>query len=155
MVYEAFKSLETLRNHFYCNAVNEESAAVLKQFNMLCQKMKNEEGLIVIDNCNQELQYRVIQDYKKFNYDHIRLILTSNAVNEKNSEAKIKEIRLERDILRKEVNQYVDANIPEINSTIRENIKNIADGFPKMALSLVDEFQLENKNRYSYCRYTD
>lgn len=145
MVYEAFKSLETLRNHFYCNAVNEESAAVLKQFNMLCQKMKNEEGLIVIDNCNQELQYRVIQDYKKFNYDHIRLILTSNAVNEKNSEAKIKEIRLERDILRKEVNQYVDANIPEINSTIRENIKNIADGFPKMALSLVDEFQLENK----------
>lgn len=52
---------------------------------------------------------------------------------------------MERDILRKEVNQYVDANIPEINSTIRENIKNIADGFPKMALSLVDEFQLENK----------
>lgn len=145
MVYEAFKNLDISKNCYYCNAVNGDVAVILKQFNVRCQKITDGEGLIIIDNCNGELQYRVLQDYDNFNYGHIRLILTSNAVNERNSEAKIKEIRLERDILRKEVNEYVDDNIPERNSIIRENIKNIADGFPTMALSLVDEFQSENK----------
>lgn len=145
MVYEAFKNLDFSKNCYYCNAVNGDVAVILKQFNVRCQKITDGEGLIIIDNCNSELQYRVLQDYDNFNYGHIRLILTSNAVNERNSEAKIKEIRLERDILRKEVNEYVDDNIPEGNSIIRENIKNIADGFPTMALSLVDEFQSENK----------
>ena len=145
MVYEAFKNLDISKNCYYCNAVNGDVAVILKQFNVRCQKITDGEGLIIIDNCNSELQYRVLQDYDKFNYGHIRLILTSNAVNVRNSEAKIKEIRLERDILRKEVNEYVDDNIPERNSIIRENIKNIADGFPTMALSLVDEFQSENK----------
>lgn len=145
MLFEAFKDLEPLKNCYYCNAVNEKGVEILKQFNVLCQKITDGAGLVIIDNCNQDLQYRVLQDYEKFNYEHIRLILTSNAVNERTSDARIKEIRLERDILRQEVNQYVDANIPEANSTIRENIKNIADGFPTMALSLVDEFQAENK----------
>lgn len=145
MVYEAFKNLDISKNCYYCNAVNGDVAVILKQFNVRCQKITDGEGLIIIDNCNSELQYRVLQDYDNFNYGHIRLILTSNAVNERNSEAKIKEIRLERDILRKEVNEYIDDNIPERNSIIRENIKNIADGFPTMALSLVDEFQSENK----------
>lgn len=145
MVYEAFKNLDISKNCYYCNAVNGDVAVILKQFNVRCQKITDGEGLIIIDNCNGELQYRVLQDYDNFNYGHIRLILTSNAVNERNSEAKIKEIRLERDILRKEVNEYTDDHIPEVNSIIRENIKDIADGFPTMALSLVDEFQSENK----------
>ena len=108
MVYEAFKKLDFSKNCYYCNAVNGDVAVILKQFNVRCQKITDGEGLIIIDNCNSELQYRVLQDYDNFNYGHIRLILTSNAVNERNSEAKIKEIRLERDILRKEVNEYVD-----------------------------------------------
>lgn len=145
MVYEAFKNLDIYKNYYYCNAVNGDVAVILKQFNLRCQKITDGEGLIIIDNCNSELQYRVLQDYENFNYGHIRLILTSNAVNERKCEARIREIRLERDVLRQEVNQYVDVNIPEANSTIRENIKNIADGFPTMALSLVDEFQAENK----------
>lgn len=145
MLFEAFKDLGSFKNRYYCNAVNENGVEILKQFNVVCQKITDGVGLVILDNCNQELQYRVLQDYEKFNYEHIRLILTSNAVNERNSEARIKEIRLERDILRKEVNQYVNANISEANSTIRENIKNIADGFPTMALSLVDEFLSENK----------
>lgn len=145
MLFEAFKNLDSFKNCYYCNAVNETGVEILKQFNVLCQKITDGAGLVIIDNCNQDLQYRVLQDYENFNYGHIRLIFTSNAVNERNSEARIKEFRLERDILRQEVNQYVDANIPEANSSIRENIKNIADGFPTMALSLVDEFQSENK----------
>lgn len=145
MVYEAFKNLDSFKNCYYCNAVNGDVAAILKQFNVRCQKIIDGKGLIIIDNCDSELQYRMLQDYTNFNYSHIRLIFTSNEVNKKNGEAIIKEIRLERDILRQEVNQYVDENIPEGNSIIRENIKNIADGFPTMALSLVDEYLSENK----------
>lgn len=145
MLFETFKDLDSFKNCYYCNAVNENGIDILRQFNVLCQKITDGIGLVIIDNCNQELQYRLLQDYEKFNYEDIRLILTSNAVNERKYEARIKEIRLERDVLRQEVNQYVDVNIPEANSTIRENIKNIADGFPTMALSLVDEFQSEHK----------
>ena len=145
MVYEAFKSSEAFKNYYYCNAADVDNASVLRQFNVLVGKIGVEDGLIVIDNCNHDLQYRILQDFKNWNCLKLKLVFTSNEVNEKNSNAKVLEIRLGRDVLRKEVEKYVDEHIPEGNSIIRENIKNIADGFPSMALSLVDSFQSENK----------
>lgn len=145
MVYEAFKSSESFKNYYYCNAADVDNASVLRQFNVLVGKIGAEDGLIVIDNCNHDLQYRILQDFENWNCLKLKLVFTSNEVNEKNSNAKVLEIRLGRDVLRKEVEKYVDEHIPEGNSIVRENIKNIADGFPSMALSLVDSFQSENK----------
>ena len=145
MVYEAFKSLGSFKNCYYSNAADVDNASILRQFNVLVGKIGREDGLIVIDNCNHDLQYRILQDFESWNCLKLKLVLTSNEVNEKNSNANVLEIRLDRDVLRKKVEKYVDEHVPEGNSVVRENIKNIADGFPGMALSLVDSFQSENK----------
>lgn len=145
MVYEAFKSSKSFKNCYYYNAAKAENGSVLRQINILVNRKGNESGTIVVDNCNRDLQYWILQDYENYKYQNLKIILTSNEVNEKNSNANVLEIRLGRDVLRKEVEKYVDEHIPEGNSIVRENIKNIADGFPSMALSLVDSFQSENK----------
>lgn len=145
MIYEAFKNSKSLEHCYYCNAINGFNLNLLKQFNTLADKLYETKSLIIIDNCNKELQYRLLQDIKNYSYSNLRLIITSNEVNEYDREANIHEIRLNREILRDEVNNYIDEHIPEGSLTNRDKIKLIADGFPCMSISLVEEFQKENK----------
>lgn len=143
VLQEAFDDGEERQNCYYCEYSDDEEGLLYDVVDLF-DEHRGQEGLIVLDNCPNriieqvaakrdlyESKFRVIgvnNDY----YDRKRL--TANDVLQ---------ILVNQDEMRDMVNEYIRQNTPDINgdTTVRDQIKRVSDGFPGMAIELVEAYK--------------
>lgn len=145
IIREAFDDKVVHANYYYCEFSDKE-AGLLYDIDEILLKHKGEEGLIVLDNCPNALIRDIIM--KRDSYSSLfRIIGVNNEYYDRNNIGGgiVKQIVLTQDLMRDTVNKYVDDKIPIINgdTSTRDQIKRIADGFPGMAILLVKAYYEE------------
>ena len=143
IIREAFDDGTSHPNYYYCEFSDAESV-IMYDIDLLFVDHKDQEGLIVLDNCPNDIILKVIE--KRNNYgSKFRIIGVNNAFYDRQGvrNAVSKQIKLSQDDVRDKVEEYIEQNIPAINgdTSVRDQIKRIADGFPGMANLLVKEYR--------------
>lgn len=138
MIYETYNDGQTHPNCYYTELSDESRNKVIDSFLSLVSDIGNNEAVIIIDNCSLNL-YENIRGKIPTN---IKVIFATNEYYEVTSTTNVTIIKLDSLILKKEVANYIDQNIVgQEKSTLREEVKKIADGFPAMAYELVDTYR--------------
>ncbi len=138
MIYETYNDGQKHPNCYYTELSDESRNKVIDSFLSLVSDIGNNEAVIIIDNCSLNL-YENIRGKIPTN---IKVIFATNEYYEVTSTTNVTIIKLDSLILKKEVANYIDQNIiGQEKSTLREEVKKIADGFPAMAYELVDTYR--------------
>mgnify|MGYP004556841165 FL=1 len=138
MIYETYNDGQIHPNHYYTELSDESRNKVIDGFLSLVSDIGNNEAVIIIDNCSLNLY----EDIRRKIPTNIKVIFATNEYYEVTSTTNVTIIKLDSLILKKEVATYIDQNIVgQEKSTLREEVKKIADGFPSMAYELVDTYR--------------
>lgn len=141
LLFEAFKKGYILDNCFYAHYYGNKSE-FLKESEQLLTANRNELGLLVVDDCDLDVFEELIKQRRHYN-DQFRVIATNHDF----FEAKYRNIEgtclLEADDIREDINQFIDEQLTvnDQNMAVRNEIKNMADGFPQMAIDLVKAYK--------------
>ena len=143
IIREAFDDGVPHPNYYYCEFSDAEPV-ILYDIDLLLVEHHGEDGLLVLDNCPNTLLLKVIE--KRNNYgSKFRIIGVNNAFYDRQGvrNAVSLQIELKPDQIRDKVDEFIEQNIPSENgdTSIRDQIKRIADGYPGMANLLVKEFR--------------
>lgn len=140
---ETFDDKKSHENYFYCE-FSDNQQGLIYDVTTIMQEHKGQNGLIVLDNCPNGLFEEVVIKRKSYG-SLFRIIGVNNEFyNRVNLNGlNVMQIFLNQDQMRDIVNEYVDIRIPVNNgdTSAREIIKKIADGFPGMAIELVKHYQ--------------
>ena len=143
IVRESFDDGHKHANYFYCEFSDAESV-ILYDIDSLLVDHRGEDGLIVLDNCPNELLLKVIEKRNSYN-SKFRIIGINNSFYDRQGvrNAVSLQITLTQDNVRDIVEDYIGLNIPVVNgdTSVRDQIMRIADGFPGMANLLVKEYR--------------
>lgn len=144
ILYEAFETRRMPKNSFYCD-FSDKYEGVVYEAEQIFQKYRGEDGLLIIDNCPNQLFLDVRDRRESYNSD-FRLIGINNEYFDRISidPSNCKQIFLSHNEFKECADKIVDGAIPDVNgdTSIREKIKKIADGFPGMACDLVEGFKV-------------
>lgn len=141
LLYEAFKAGYPLANCFFARYYGD-SAALLSEAEKLLIAKHDDMGLLIIDDCDLDVYENLLTLCLHTNRQ-FRLIATNHDF----FEAKRRNIEgtclLEADDIRDDINNFIDEQltITDQNKTVRDEIKNIADGYPQMAIDLVKAYK--------------
>ena len=139
LVYEAFNDEKPREDVFYCDY----EAALNTELLEFLEEHRGSKGILVVDNCPYEELGRIISKSIGAGSSFKIIGLTNRYYNQKTLD-NCKQIAITPDQLKDAVNQYVDSKIPEQNNlTEIRDIKKMSEGFPAMAIRLVNAF-LEN-----------
>lgn len=143
IIREAFDDGTPHPNYYYCEFSDAEPV-ILYDIDLIMVEHSGEEGLLVLDNCPNALLLKVIE--KRNNYkSKFRIIGVNNSFYDRQGvrNAVSLQIELKPDHIRDIVNEFVELNIPVVNgdTSIRNQIERIADGYPGMANLLVREYR--------------
>lgn len=143
IIREAFDDGVAHPNYYYCEFSDAESL-VLYDIDQLLNDNKDPMGIIVLDNCPNELFLKVIEKRNSYGSCY-RIIGINNDFYDRQGVRNVVslQIELKPEEIKNKVEEYIDLHIPVINgdTSVREQIKRIADGFPGMANLLVKEYQ--------------
>lgn len=146
IIREAFDDGIPHPNYYYCEFSDAESV-ILYDIDILLVNHRGEDGIIVLDNCPNDLLLKVIEKRNNYN-SKFRIIGINNAFYDRQGvrNAVSLQITLSQDNVRDKVEEYIEHNIPVVNgdTSVRDQIKRIADGFPGMANLLVKEYRNSN-----------
>lgn len=143
IIREAFDDGTPHPNYYYCEFSDAEPV-ILYDIDLIMVEHSGEEGLLVLDNCPNALLLKVIE--KRNNYkSKFRIIGVNYSFYDRQGvrNAVSLQIELKPDHIRDIVNEFVELNIPVVNgdTSIRNQIEHIADGYPGMANLLVREYR--------------
>lgn len=148
LIYETYKQHldkpEFLSGVLYSKSGREEDD-IYDEFRGLLNTAADAIHTIIIDDCPQEV-LRKCSDYISRIKSRIRLISVNNQPYEDTSIPGCLKIGLKATDLLKEVNDYIQENVVITNplSNIVKEIQTIADGFPYMAIILVNAYNSSN-----------
>ncbi len=132
-----------LPNHFYCENSDEKVTLIDDLIELLREKKGG--GVIILDDCSNELFERAIRKRNEYNTAFQLIGVNNEVYNRQNmSSLYVKQFVLTPGQLHERVDEYVDT-INSISTQVRESIKKIADGFPGMAVHLVEECKKNEK----------
>ena len=142
---EAFKDGQQRQNCYYCEFSDNQTGLIYDVTEIMLNH-KGQNGIIVLDNCPNSLLEKVVE--KRNEYDSkFRIIGVNNEYYDRTnmSGLKILQIYMTQDDMKEMVEDFITRRIPEINggTTDRDTIKKIADGFPGMAVLMVNEYLRE------------
>ena len=142
---EAFEDGQNRQNHYYCEFADN-AVGLLYDVDEIINSHRGQDGLIVLDNCPNALLEAAIN--KRDGYaSKFRIIGVNNEFYDRRNLAvkDVLQIFMTQEHMRQMVNDFIDQQVPEVNgdSGARNNIKKIADGFPGMAVVLVEEYLKE------------
>ena len=144
---EAFDNGEELINHFYCE-YSDDLQGLLYDIDKLFLDNKNQEGVLVLDNCPNHIIEKVIIKRNEYS-SNFRIIGVNNEFYDRKnlSVQGLLRLMLEPDDVREITNKYIEESIPDSKGTSseKEQIKKISDGFPGMAIILVEEYLTEKQ----------
>lgn len=141
MIYEAYASNEQARKDtFYATYSLEARDSIITEFRQILHDHQTKPCTVIIDNCPSKFLSEI--DFMRGGNPYVRIITLDNNLYDVTTVGTSRLIKIERGILREEVDEYIDRSIPEdgYGSHFRAEIKKIADGFPKMAIDLVDVY---------------
>lgn len=145
ILQEAFDDGVVRPNSYYCE-YSDDVTGLMYDIDELLLSHNGEDGLIVLDNCPNEIIESAAS--KRDAYDsNFRIIGVNNEYYDRKS-LKVNDalqIVIKQDDMRDKVNEYIRQNTPDINgnTTIRDQITQLADGFPGMAIELVEAYKEE------------
>jgi len=141
ILFEAFSKIDLPKNAFYCDYSDRYEGIVYEVEHVL---LKYEEGLIILDNCPNNLFKDVIDRRDSYNPE-FRLIGINNEYFDRLeiNPLKCKQIFLDHKDFKDCVDSLVDREMPvtNVDASIREKIKKIADNFPGMACDLITGYK--------------
>lgn len=136
LIYEAFNEENPREDVFYCDYID----AIRPEVDKFLEDNAGNAGILVIDNCPyDELERFIIK--RDRNNCNIRIIGLSNLYYSQKKVDGCKPLVITPELLKDAVSEYIDSSIPEKNnqSEIRD-IKRMSEGFPVMAVRLVEAF---------------
>lgn len=141
LLYETFKDKTcTSYKSFIC--VKSDSKDLEQSVITFFIKEGNDADLLILDDCPNDTFVKIIAHRDQYN-PHCKLIGINNEYFNQLSQASCNLLKLEVDDIRNEVYEYIDAEIPVKNGDVfyREQIKKISDGYPFLAIRLVEAFK--------------
>lgn len=143
IIREAFDDGIAHPNYFYCEFSDAETV-VLYDIDQLLKENREQEGIIVLDNCPNNLLLKVIEKRNSYGSCY-KIIGINNDFYDRQGIRNVvsMQIELKPEEIKDKVEEFIDLHIPVINgdTSIRDQIKRIADGFPGMANLLVKEYR--------------
>lgn len=146
ILQEAFNDGVDRQNCYYCE-YSDETVGLLYDVVGLFEAHRNQDGLVVLDNCPNSIIEQVA--IKRDEYDSkFRIIGVNNNYYDRKSLRinDVLQIFVKQDDMRDVVNEYIRQNTLDYNgdTTVRDQITRISDGFPGMAIDLVEAYKKSN-----------
>lgn len=139
LIYDTFKDEQGNHPYHYYGCLSGGNQQMLfAEINHLIGSSGDNELVVVIDNCTIDICRQIYSTYSSIG--GIRLILVVNEYYDSLAIDGIKVIDLGPKYMENAVNEYIETNIHSTDADLVKDVQNIADGFPGMAVALVDVY---------------
>lgn len=141
LLYETFKNKTCISDRsFIC--VKSDGKDLEQSVITFFIKEGNDADLLILDDCPNDVFVKIVAHRDQYN-PHCKLIGINNEYFNQLNQSSCNLIKLEVDDIRKEVYEYIDAEIPAKNGDVfyRDQVKKISDGYPFLAIRLVEAFK--------------
>lgn len=147
ILYEAFKDKKDAPNYYY-REFSDNETGLLYDIDDILRSHIGQEGVIILDNCPNGIMEKAAALLDEYDTNFRIIGVNNEYYDRKNLTVKDAEpILLTQDGMRQRVAEYVEQQIPVVrgDTTFRDQIIHLSDGFPGMAIELVKAFH-ENKS---------
>lgn len=147
LIYEAFRHTEKNPNRYYAKYSGNEDDLLAEAAQIMKQNF-GEDGIIIIDDCPLEFLHQMVSCRNQNNPQFRIIAANHDYFNEKLKLRKKEEVLwLNPKDMRKRVDEYIDVKLPADHYPEEDvkAIKELAGGYPQMAIELVTAYLKENK----------
>lgn len=140
MIFEIFNGLDNLHNYYCQNASDER---LLNELSSFLRNSKDEEGIIVLDDCNGDAFSRICKLRLEIDTRY-KIIGIYNDTEDIVRERGVCQLFINRGDLFDSVNQYIQDQIGLMGKqadNIVQQIQDISDGFPVVAIKAIQSYR--------------
>ena len=139
LIYETFKNA-SLNNAYYCPS--SDGASFASSLSVFFQDESHTEGLLILDNCPDSIITLAIS-LRQLYGSNMRLIFVNHDYYDQVKHPGVVLFVFESTDTKESVNNFIEKEIyhREEDRFICESIKNLSDGYPYMAILLVDAYK--------------
>ena len=139
LLYETFKDSQT-ENAYYC--YHSQGDAFTKELDFFFQDESHKEGLLVLDNCNNEM-IAYARSQRMNHGCNMRLVFAHHDFFDQKQFPDTEMINYTSRDMKDAVDEYILREVLHSNQDrfICDRIKEMADGYPQMAIILVDAYK--------------
>ena len=145
LLYEAFKNQYDLNNCYFVKYYDSDEG-IYKEADSILRNKIEELGVLIIDDCPLDLFEEICNCRNRYN-SQFRIIATNHDYFDVRDDQKWKVLRLQAKDIKKEIDAFIEEQLQsnESNKADVEEIKRIAEGFPQMAIDLINAYR-DGKN---------
>lgn len=145
LLYEAFKNQYDLNNCYFVKHYDSDEG-IYKEADSILRNKIEELGVLIIDDCPLDLFEEICNCRNRYN-SQFRIIATNHDYFDVRDDQKWKVLRLQAKDIKKEIDAFIDEQLQtnDTNKSDVEEIKRIAEGFPQMAIDLINAYR-DGKN---------
>lgn len=140
MIFEIFHGIDN-SNNYYCSNASDDR--LLNELSTFLRERMNEEGVIVLDDCNGDAFSKISKLRLEINTKY-KLIGIYNDTEDIVRERGVNQLYLNRRDLLDSVNQYIQDQIGLLGNqaeNIVRQIQDISDGFPVVAIKAIQSYR--------------
>lgn len=140
MIFEIFHGIDN-SNNYYCSNASDDR--LLNELSTFLRKRMNEEGVIVLDDCNGDAFSKISKLRLEINTKY-KIIGIYNDTEDIVRERGVNQLYLNRRDLLDSVNQYIQDQIGLLGNqaeNIVRQIQDISDGFPVVAIKAIQSYR--------------
>lgn len=140
MIFEIFHGIDN-SNNYYCSNASDDR--LLNELSTFLQERMNEEGVIVLDDCNGDAFSKISKLRLEINTKY-KIIGIYNDTEDIVRERGVNQLYLNRRDLLDSVNQYIQDQIGLLGNqaeNIVRQIQDISDGFPVVAIKAIQSYR--------------
>lgn len=140
MIFEIFHGIDNLNNYYCSNASDDR---LLNELSTFLRERMNEEGVIVLDDCNGDAFSKISKLRLEINTKY-KIIGIYNDTEDIVRERGVNQLYLNRRDLLDSVNQYIQDQIGLLGNqaeNIVRQIQDISDGFPVVAIKAIQSYR--------------
>lgn len=140
MIFEIFNGIDN-SNNYYCSNASDDR--LLNELSTFLRERMNEEGVIVLDDCNGDAFSKISKLRLEINTKY-KIIGIYNDTEDIVRERGVNQLYLNRRDLLDSVNQYIQDQIGLLGNqaeNIVRQIQDISDGFPVVAIKAIQSYR--------------
>lgn len=140
MIFEIFHGIDN-SNNYYCSNASDDR--LLNELSTFLRERMNEEGVIVLDDCNGDAFSKISKLRLEINTKY-KIIGIYNDTEDIVRESGVNQLYLNRRDLLDSVNQYIQDQIGLLGNqaeNIVRQIQDISDGFPVVAIKAIQSYR--------------
>lgn len=140
MIFEIFHGIDN-SNNYYCSNASDDR--LLNELSTFLRERMNEEGVIVLDDCNGDAFSKISKLRLEINTKY-KIIGIYNDTEDIVRERGVNQLYLNRRDLLDSVNQYIQDQIGLLGNqaeNIVRQIQDISDGFPVVAIKAIQSYR--------------